>query len=220
MRYGPWPRSGRLLRHFSFSSSFPRVPNPGGARPCQGGTHCVQWGGRWRPALTWPRRDYIALPEEEEKRRSNRQPRAAARGRPQRHLPRRQGGRSGEGARACDRCPRGTQPGSKRPFDLPWERSDRRGVGGHVAPARSASPRPHLVRHGRASTVPGTSHACDRGLPAPRLAWPASPACAGGQTAVAVLLVRAARPGLDAEARRQYIPNACKEGEKTAEDQR
>jgi hypothetical protein len=31
--------------------------------------------------LTWPRRDYLALPEEEEKRRSNRQPLAAARGR-------------------------------------------------------------------------------------------------------------------------------------------
>ena len=74
MRYGPWPRRGRLLRHLCFSSSFPRVPNPGGARPCQGGTHCGQWGGRWRPALTWPRRDYIALLEEEEKRRSNRQP--------------------------------------------------------------------------------------------------------------------------------------------------
>src|SRR5215510_529847 len=67
MRYGPWPRRGRLLRHLCFSSSFPRVPNLGGARPCQGGTHCVQWGGRWRPALTWPRRDYIALLEEKEK---------------------------------------------------------------------------------------------------------------------------------------------------------
>jgi hypothetical protein len=26
MRYGPWPRSGRLLRHLCFSSSFLRVP--------------------------------------------------------------------------------------------------------------------------------------------------------------------------------------------------
>ena len=117
MRYGPWRRRSRLLRHFCFSSSFPRLFNPGGARPCQGGTHCVQWGGRWRPALTWPRRDYIALSEEEEKRRSNRQPRAAARGRVQRRLPRCQGGRSGEGARARSWCPRGTQPGSKRPID-------------------------------------------------------------------------------------------------------
>src|SRR3989475_1244008 len=36
MRYGPWPRSGRLLRHFSFSSSFLRCPNPGGAGHVQG----------------------------------------------------------------------------------------------------------------------------------------------------------------------------------------
>ena len=34
-----------------------------------------------------------------------------------------------------------------------------------------------------------------------------------------VLLVRAARPGLDAGALRHYIPNACKEGGKTAEGQ-
>jgi hypothetical protein len=147
MRYGPWPRRGRLLRHLCFSSSFPRVPNPGGARPCQGGTHCVQWGGRWRPALTWPRRDYIALLEEEEKRRSNRQPRAAARGRPQLRLPRRQGGRSGEGARDPPLVPGSTQPGSKRPLDLPWERSDARGAWGHVATTRSTCHRQCLIRH-------------------------------------------------------------------------
>ena len=118
MLYGPWPRRGRLLRHFSFSSSFPRLFNPGGARPCQGGTHCTQWGGRGRPALTWPRRDYLAPPEEEEKRCSNGQRCvSAARGRAQLLLPRCQGGRAGEGARARSRCPRGTQPGSKRPID-------------------------------------------------------------------------------------------------------
>src|SRR5215831_306930 len=78
----------------------PARPQSWRPRPCQGGTHCVQWGGRWRPALTWPRRDYIALFEEEEKRRSNGQRCvSAARGRPQLLLPRRQGGRAGEGAR-------------------------------------------------------------------------------------------------------------------------
>src|SRR5262247_4499131 len=81
MRYGPWPRRGRLLRHLWFFFLLPAPLQSWRTRPCQGGTHCVQWGGRWRPALTWPRRDYIALPEEEEKRRSNRQPLAAARGR-------------------------------------------------------------------------------------------------------------------------------------------
>jgi hypothetical protein len=37
MLYGPWPRRGRLLRHFWFSSSFPRVPNPGGQGHVKGG---------------------------------------------------------------------------------------------------------------------------------------------------------------------------------------
>ena len=79
MLYGPWPRSGRLLRHFSFSSSFLRCPNPGGSGHVKGAlAHRAERG---RP-LTWPRQDYLALLEEEEKYRSNRQPRAAARGRP------------------------------------------------------------------------------------------------------------------------------------------
>src|SRR5262245_20790569 len=41
---------------------------------------------------------------------------------------------------------------------------------------------------------------------------------AGGQKAVAVLLVRAARPGLDAGALRHYSTNACKGGGKSAEN--
>jgi len=117
MRYGPWPRRGRLLRHLWFFFLLPARPQSWRTRPCQGGTHCVQWGGRWRPALTWTRRDYLALLEKEEKRRSDRPPQAAARGRPQLLVPRRQGGRSGEGVRTRSRCPRGTQPGSKRPID-------------------------------------------------------------------------------------------------------
>jgi len=64
MRYGPWPRSGRLLRHFSFSSSFLRYPNPGGSGHVKGArAHRAQRGLPW----TWPRQDYIAPPEEEEK---------------------------------------------------------------------------------------------------------------------------------------------------------
>ena len=64
MRYGPWPRSGRLLRHFSFSSSFPRVPNPGGPGHVKGAlAHRAERGLPW----TWPRQDYIARLEEEEK---------------------------------------------------------------------------------------------------------------------------------------------------------
>jgi hypothetical protein len=181
MRYGPWPRRGRLLRHLCFSSSFPRLFNPGGARPCQGGTHCVQWGGRWRPALTWPRRDYIALSEEEEKRRSNRQRCfSAARGRAQLLLPRRQGGRSGEGARDPPLVPDSTQPGSKRPFDLQRSAATCEGWGGTLPPrctpahARAASGTrvrrlaPARAMHATAvyqyRCLPGTSY-CPRWLP-------------------------------------------------------
>src|SRR6266851_3165526 len=72
MRYGPWPRRGRLLRHFSFSSSFLRCPNPGGPGHVQGAlAHRAQRG----LPLTWPRQDYLARLEEEEK--APRQPAAA-----------------------------------------------------------------------------------------------------------------------------------------------
>src|SRR6266700_2700158 len=33
MRYGPWPRRGRLLRHLCFASSFLRCFTPGGCHP-------------------------------------------------------------------------------------------------------------------------------------------------------------------------------------------
>ena len=62
-------------------------------------------------------------------------------------------------------------------------------------------------------TGPATVVRQHRGLPGTLYTF------AGGQNAVAVLLGRAARPGLDAEARWHYIPNACKEGGQTAEDQ-
>jgi hypothetical protein len=196
MRYGPWPRRGRLLRHLWFFFLLPARPQSWRTRPCQGGTHCVQWGGRWRPALTWPRRDYLAHLEEEEKRRSNRQPRAAARGRPQRRFPRRQGGHSGEGARDPSLVPGSTQPGSKRPFDLQRSAATGEGCGDTLAPrcpparARSSSGR-SVCR-----LSPGMPRACDCGPFAPK---------PGG-------------PDLDAGALRQYIPNACQEGGTTAED--
>jgi hypothetical protein len=68
MRYGPWPQSGRLLRHLCFFFLLPALSQSWRSRPWQGGTHCVQWGGmeRLRDPLPWPRQDYIAPPEEEE----------------------------------------------------------------------------------------------------------------------------------------------------------
>jgi len=96
-------------------------------------------------------------------------------------------------------------PASARPLDLPWERSDARGAWGHVATTRSTCHRQRLVRHARAPPVP--RHVQGR---RPRSA--STEAClarhtafAGGQKAVAVLLMRAARPGLDARVLRQYI---------------
>src|SRR5262245_11913509 len=91
-------------------------------------------------------------------------------------------------------------PASERPLDLPWERSDLRGEGGHAAPALPASLRQHCVRHTAA-----------------RLTRPL--ARAGSQAAMAILLEHAARPALDAGALRHYIPNACMEGGATAEGQ-
>ena len=143
---------------FVFFFLLPARPQSWRTRPCQGGTHCVQWGGRERPALTWPRRDYIALLEEEEKRRSNGQRCfSAARGRAQLLLPRRQGGRAGEGARARSRCPRGTQPGSKRPIER-HSAAARQGSGGAeppgYAPAHASSTRRERALPARA--VPAT----------------------------------------------------------------
>src|SRR5712691_8444033 len=49
---------------FSFSSSFLRCPNPGGSGHVQGAlAHRAERGRPW----TWPRQDYIARLEEEEK---------------------------------------------------------------------------------------------------------------------------------------------------------
>jgi len=146
MLYGPWPRSGRLLRHFCFSSSFLRVPNPGGARPCQGGTHCVQWGGRWRPALTWPRRDYIALLEEEEK--APQQPAAACgcQGPATAMVPAATAGGQGRGARPRPRCPAAHSPAVK----------DRSTYSGAQRPARGGGARCPRAARQPTPALPGT----------------------------------------------------------------
>jgi hypothetical protein len=141
----PWPRRGRLLRHLCFSSSFPRLFNPGGQGHVKGArAHRAQRG----LPLTWPRRDYIALSEEEEKRRSNRQPLAAARGRT--------GEQNARQPLQQDRwlpvrehwpCWRhgSTQPGSKRPLDQQRSAATYGGVGAsshHTVHLPSPGPRP------------------------------------------------------------------------------
>src|SRR5262249_27453251 len=106
-------------------------------------------------------------------------------------------------------------PASERPLDLPWERSDWRGVGGHAAPALPASPRLRRVRHACTSSVPqyAQGHRPGPARPEARLIHP--PALASGQTSIAVLLVRVARLGLDAGAPRHFMPNACKGEERS-----
>src|SRR5262249_61663990 len=104
------------------------------------------------------------------------------------------------GARPRPRCPAAHSPASKRPFIQPRSAATREGCGGTLPPRCPPA-------HARAASV----------STAPRLAR--STTFAGGQTAVAALPVRAARPGLAAGALGHYSTNACKEGGKTAEDQ-
>ena len=84
-----------------------------------------QWPPRPRPALRGPALTQerpahdIALPwKEEEQRRSNRQPPAAARGRATAMVPRCHGWRSGEGARAGHGYPAAHSQASKRLIEL------------------------------------------------------------------------------------------------------
>jgi hypothetical protein len=198
MRYGPWPRSGRLLRHLCFSSSFLRVPNPGGARPCQGGTHCVQWGGRSRPALTWPRRDYIALLEEEEKRRSNRQPFCGCQGPATAAFTPASGRALRGGSTRPLPVPGSTQPGSKRPFDLQRSAATCEGWGGTLPPRCPPA-------HARAAS--GTRVRC---LSQARI----RPATAVRQ------LESSGGPGLNAGARWQYSTESSKEREERPQRER
>lgn len=134
MLYGPWPRSGRLLRHLCFSSSFLRLFNPGGSGHVQGAhAHRAQRG----LPLTWPRQDYIALFEEEEKRRSNRQPRAAARGRPPPWCPAAMAGGQGKEHALAP----GARPHTARPV------KDQLTYSGAQRPARGVGTRcPHAAR--------------------------------------------------------------------------
>jgi hypothetical protein len=129
------------------------------------------------------------------KRRSNRQPRAAARGRPPPWCPAATAGGEGkEHAPAPGARPHTAQQSkTNRPTT---ERSDLRGGWGHVAPTLPASPRPRRVRHERAPPVPLHAQGL-RPRSASTDAHLARPiARAGGQTTVAVLLVRAAHPVL------------------------
>src|SRR5712664_1969906 len=184
MRYGPWPRSGRLLRHLCFSSSFPRGPNPGGPGHVKGAlAHRAQRGLPW----TWPRQDYIAPPEEEEK--APQQPAAACgcQGPATAMCPAvTAGGQGKEHAPAT-----GARPHTARPV------KDHLTYSGAQRPARGGGARcPHTER--QPTPAPHPARACAAW---PRYAqglrpWSASTearlarpmALAGGQTAVAVLL--------------------------------
>ena len=155
----PWPIRGWSLQ-FVFSVLTRRSPIGGSG--CQG---CAAPSGA-RPGLdAGASGDYIAWPSKDRKT-------AAARGRPGERLPScaHPRGLPGHGKPSTASRSAAHSPASKRPLDLPWERSDARGAWGHVATTRSACHRQRLVRHARAPPVPAC-RACDRGPPAPRPAW-------------------------------------------------
>jgi hypothetical protein len=115
----PWPRSGRLLRHFLFFPPDAAQPNQR-ERVSRRGPIAWQWGGRGRPGLdAGANGDYLASPSRRKKRRST----LAAAWRLPGCAPRRTPAR----IRQASWCLRGstgpegpgsTQPGSKRPIEL------------------------------------------------------------------------------------------------------
>ena len=114
---------------------------------------------------------------------------------------------------------RGTQPGQCKTARLTLGAQRRtRGVGARCHHTVHLPP-PALVRHARAPPVPRHVQGLRPRSASTEARLVRPLALAGGQTRVAVLLVRATRPSLDAGALRHYSTNACKEGGKTTEDQ-
>jgi hypothetical protein len=159
----------------------------------------VQWGGRWRPALTWPRRDYIALSEEEEKRRSNRQPFCGCQG-PATAALTPASGRAlrGRSTRPATGARQHTARQSKRPFDLQRSAATCEGWGGTLPPRCTPA-------HARAASSTRV-----RRLSQARI----KPATAVRQ------LESSGGPGLNAGARRQYSAETSKERGKTTAGER
>jgi hypothetical protein len=140
-------------------------PNPGGQGHVKGAlAHRAERG----LPLTWPRRDYIARLEEEEK--APQQPAAACgcQGPATAMAPAATAGGQGTGARVRPRCPAAHSPASKRPFVQPRSAATDEGCGGTLPPrcppARARASSGTRVR----LLSPCTHRACDRGPPAPR----------------------------------------------------
>src|SRR5439155_27060885 len=116
---------------FSFSSSFLRCPNPGGSGHVKGAlAHRAERG---RP-LTWPRRDYIARLEEEEKAPLQSAAACGCQGPATVMVPAATAGGQGTGARPRLRCPAAHSLASKRPFDLQRSAATGEGCGGTLPP--------------------------------------------------------------------------------------
>ena len=170
MRYGPWPQSGRLLRHFVFFFLLPALSRSWRSRPCQGcagapsgarpaldvappGLHCCR--GRKSAAATGGR---VRLPGAGHCHGAP-LPRRAVRGRSTRLVP---------------RCPAAHSPASKRPFVQPRSAATDEGCGGTLPPRCPQA-------HARAASgtcvgrpVPRQAQGLRPGPPAPRSgrAWP------------------------------------------------
>ena len=105
MRYGPWPRKRPVAAAFFFCFLLP-------ARPpilADQAMSRVRWRTERSEACPGrgPARITLRLLRRKQKRRSNRRLPGAG----HRHVPRRHGGRSGEGARDPPLVPGSTQPG-------------------------------------------------------------------------------------------------------------
>jgi hypothetical protein len=180
----------------------------------------VRWRTERREACPGrgPTRITLRVLRRKKKRRSNRPPRAAARGRPPPCAPLPWLAVRGRSTRPAT----GARPHTARPV------KDHLTYRGAQRPARGGGARcPHTER--QPTPAPHPARACAAW---PRYAqglrpWSASTevrlarpmALAGGQTAVAVLLVRTARPDLDAGALGHYIAKPCTEERKPAEGQ-
>ena len=123
----------------------------------------MQWGGRAsaRP-LPWPRRDYIAPPEEEEKRRSNRLTPRGSQGSHRGERPPGSGRNPGvfAGKLAPERAPAAHSPASKRPIERQRSAATYEGCGGTLPPrctpahaSRTRRERAHAAR-----AVPATDN--------------------------------------------------------------
>src|SRR3989454_1392692 len=212
MRYGPWPRKRPVAAAFFLflppSCAVPILADKAMSR--------VRWRTERREACPGrgPARITLRVLRRKKKRRRNRQPPAAARGRPLLWCPAATAGGQGKEHATRHWCPTAHSPASKRPFVQPRSAATDEGCGGTLPPRCPPA-------HARASSGTRVRRQSPRHAQGLRPRSASTEAClarhtafAGGQTTGVVLLVGAARMGLDAGALWHYSAKPCKEGGK------